>query len=138
MTLLSRNFVIAIALPFSDIELKSWKSQVTERLRTFLNAHTILSKPFFPCNIDGDLRLISTANRSRLVVEESLNVDQSYSPNRVLICFRPASRIGSPTRPHRSYLSLASSRRSTPKMIISKRIIHSSEHGYSQSPAYRL
>lgn len=60
---------IAIVLPCSVLELKSWNSQVTDWVRTFLNAHTILSKPFFPCNIDDGLRSNSTANGLQLVAE---------------------------------------------------------------------
>ena len=47
-------------------------------------------------------------------------LDELYSPYRVLICFRPASRMAWPRRPHRSYLSLASSRRSMPSLSITK------------------
>ena len=32
----------------SSAASRSWKSQVREELRTFLNAQTILSKPFLP------------------------------------------------------------------------------------------
>lgn len=58
------------------------------------------------------------------------------------MCFRPSSRIGWPTRPHLSYLSLASSRRSTPELRFSKRLIQSCrqscESGHTQSPTYHL
>ena len=39
---------------------RSWKSQVREELRTFLNAQTILSNPFLPWSMEGRRSLIST------------------------------------------------------------------------------
>ena len=48
---------LEIILP---VAAKSQKSHVTGVARTFLNAYTILSKPFLPCSIDGRRRLIST------------------------------------------------------------------------------
>ena len=65
-------------------------------------------------------------------------LDGLYSPYRVLICFRPASRIAWPRRPHRSYLSLASSRRSTPSLSITKPFMQISRISHPWLAAYHL
>lgn len=65
-------------------------------------------------------------------------LDGPYSPYRVLICFRPASRMAWPRRPHRSYLSLASSRRSMPSLSVTKPFMQTSGISHSWLAAYLL
>lgn len=41
------------------MESRSQKSHATDLSRTFLKAHTILSNPFLPCNMDGSRKFSS-------------------------------------------------------------------------------
>ena len=65
-------------------------------------------------------------------------LNESYSPYRVLICFRPASRMAWPRRPHRSYLSLVSSRRSMPSLSITKPFRQTSRISHTWLAAHHL
>lgn len=46
-------------------EFRSWKSHASEWFNTFLNAHTMRSKPFFPCSMEGLRSSNSTATCAR-------------------------------------------------------------------------